>query len=292
MKVLPRSTHLVVMRLFMTCSIAACLVGATHAASGVEVDSVRILAPPGASCPAAADVARELSSLLPQLSISAGQDVQPASSVATLSFSDADAYRVDLGSESRTFVDGNHRCADRARTAAVFIAMSLSPPELAPEVTPDFTRDLAPSPPPLSLKPVEQASPIDTSMLAPHLDPLLRASIGVYAASLVGTTLGVALVADGVRQPQSPSACLSSVPFTYVGTRSVPHARPVCGDGNTTQSNLIQAGLVTAIASTAVGVVVGIPLTIVGARRSAKRRAALVPIASGTQVGLATVGTW
>jgi hypothetical protein len=292
MKVRPRTTHLVFMRLFMTCSIAACLLGATHAASGVEVDSVRILAPPGASCPAAADVARELSSLLPQISISAGEDVKPASSVATLSFTDADAYRVDLGSESRTFVDGNHRCVDRARTAAVFIAMSLSPPEMPPEVTADFTRELAPPPPPtLSLKPVEQASPSGTSMFAPRLDPFLRASIGVFASSLVATAVGAGMWINGVTREQNAAACISSVPFA--GTRLGAHARTTaCGGDNAGSSNLVQVGAVTTIASLAVGAAVGIPLAIVGARRAAKRRATIVPVASGTQFGLATVGTW
>jgi hypothetical protein len=289
MKVWPRATHLVFMRLFIVCSIAALLIRATHA-DAVEVDSVRVLAPPGASCPAAADVARELSSLLPQLSISSGEDVKPASTVAALAFNDADSYRVDLGSESRTFVDGNRRCTDRARTAAVFIAMALSPPGLPPDVTPDAPRNIAP--PAQAPSSPELLSPtLSDSMSAPHLDPFLRASIAVYGASLVGTISGIAAWAEGAAQSRASFSCIQPVAFS--GTHFNSHARPTCDDGYQSSNELTHVGIGLTAASLALGVVVGIPLTVVGARRNAaKRRAALLPSASGTGIGLATVGTW
>jgi hypothetical protein len=175
MKAWPRVARLAFVRLILFCSIAT---GLSTAAYGAEPARLRVLAPPDASCPAAADVARELSALLPGVSISSGDGVQAATAVATLSFTDADAYRVDVDGNSRSFVDDAHHCADRARTAAVFIAMSLPAPEVA------------------------VAS--DRAILPPGGNNILKAAYAVYAASLVSSAAGVIMWRLGNRVSSCP----------------------------------------------------------------------------------------
>jgi hypothetical protein len=292
MKFLPHTVRLVCMRPFIACSVVASL-ALSHAAYGVEADSVRILAPASATCPAAADVARELSSLMPRLSISAGEDVKPASSVATISIVDADDYRVDVGSESRAFVDGNHRCADRARTAAVFIAMSLSPPDVAPDSETNAAPDVAPPPAQLTLPIPAAQAPHDASWLwAPHLDPVTRASIGVYGGALAGTLIGIGMWVNGATRPSAPTGCLIADPPPSGGSGTY---ATLCF-GSSSSNRVVKDGMITTFASAAFGAVVGIPLSIVGARRTAAKREdvriRLVPVTSSTQAGLGLVGTF
>lgn len=63
-----------------------------------------------------------------------------------------DRFRVSAAGQAREYVDPTHDCAERARIAAVFVALSLSPPELSLDASP--SPPSTPSPPPAPSPPV------------------------------------------------------------------------------------------------------------------------------------------
>ncbi|MET0593419.1 MAG: hypothetical protein ABW133_12010 [Polyangiaceae bacterium] len=122
--------------------VAACVLLATFGPIAVvRADPPPILriVGPDAACPTAKQVASLLERMLPRTKIR----TDAASGAAEAEVSDQGAqFRVVMGTQERSFDDGQRQCAERARHAAVFIAMVLDPPLIA-----DAARE-SPAPPP------------------------------------------------------------------------------------------------------------------------------------------------
>jgi hypothetical protein len=119
-----------------TCFAAA---GSAWAGPAVHVHS-------DGNCPTTAQVSAALEYLLK----GSGQTVAPDTAVADLVLEVAELgarYRVSLAGQTREYEDRARDCAERARVAAVFAAITLEPPEVAghakPPVPPSSRRSLA-----------------------------------------------------------------------------------------------------------------------------------------------------
>jgi hypothetical protein len=105
-------------------------------ASLVLVSSARAEPPPAlriagtdSVCPTAKQVATWLEQMWPQTTIATDA---PAPGAFEAEVSDQGTrFRVSAGGQERSFDDGARRCAERARHAAVFVAMVLDPPLIA-----------------------------------------------------------------------------------------------------------------------------------------------------------------
>jgi hypothetical protein len=100
------------------------------------------------ACPTPAQVVAVLRRLLPRTKVIAETgSAAPADAAIT---DEGTQYRVTIAGQERFFVDGARQCAERARHAAVFVALVLDPP-LVPgpaEPTPAAPPTPPPSPPP------------------------------------------------------------------------------------------------------------------------------------------------
>jgi hypothetical protein len=122
-----------------------------RAAHADPPSSLRIVGQ-GAACPTATQVATVLERMLPRTKVTA--DTGPASP-ADVTVSDEGArFRVTVAGQERSFDDGAHQCAERARHAAVFIALVVDPPAIGelPSLPPSL-----PPPAPAPVPPVDAA---------------------------------------------------------------------------------------------------------------------------------------
>jgi len=95
-------------------------------AGSPEVEGARIVVIGSGTCPQPEVVARMLQSFeLPS------GPLREAGSPEVVDL--GDRFRVSVGGHTRAYDDPSHDCAERARIAAVFVALSLSPPEVMPE---------------------------------------------------------------------------------------------------------------------------------------------------------------
>lgn len=134
------------------------------------------------SCPSAADVLSELAPLMARTRVSTSDGSAPpdgsAPDGASASIDDqGDRVRIRVATEERVFKDAGRACAERARTAAVFIGLVLDPP-IFPEATAKPPTP-APPPEPVAARPQGRATP-----LALELGPLLQAAPISDAAQL------------------------------------------------------------------------------------------------------------
>jgi hypothetical protein len=155
--------------------ILAAAVLALHGASAAAAPPEQLQLSSEGACPSAADVARELTPLLPhtRVEVHDGNKTEPDSERATIS-DDGDKMRVKVGREERTFNDPDRACSERARASAVFIGLILDPP-LLPEAPPP------PPPPPPSPPPGRKS---EGAKLTLELGPLLEAAPISDAAEL------------------------------------------------------------------------------------------------------------
>jgi len=112
--------------------------------------SLRVMGQDGA-CPSPKQVATVLERMLPRTKVTADAG---AITAAEVTVSDqGPRFRVNVGGQTRSFDDGAHQCAERARHAAVFIALVLDPPAIAepsseaPAASPAAAPTAAPPPP-------------------------------------------------------------------------------------------------------------------------------------------------
>lgn len=151
---------------------------ALHGASAVAAPPEHLQLASDSACPSAADVARELTPLLPHTRVEVHDGSKPdpesQSESATIR-DDGDKMRVKVGREERTFNDPARACSERARASAVFIGLILDPP-LLPEA--------APPPPSSSPPPARPARKPEGPRLTLELGPLLEAAPISDAAQL------------------------------------------------------------------------------------------------------------
>ena len=91
-------------------------------------------------CPSAKQVAAVLERMLPRTKVTA-EAGSPTAAETTVSDQGA-RFRVTVAGQERSFDDGAHQCAERARHAAVFVALVLDPPAIS-----DLSPDAPPAPP-------------------------------------------------------------------------------------------------------------------------------------------------
>ncbi len=94
--------------------------------AAATVKSVNILALEG-SCPSAQAVSKELKSLLPMVEILENDTDEDAEAEARIEDQGA-GFRIWLGESSRQFTDSSRQCGERAKSAAVFLAMTIDLP--------------------------------------------------------------------------------------------------------------------------------------------------------------------
>jgi hypothetical protein len=99
-----------------------------------------------AACPTPAQVITVLRRLLPRTKVIAENG--PAAPEDGAIIDEGSQYRVTIAGQERSFVDAARQCAERARHAAVFVALVLDPP-LVPEPSEATPPTPAATPPPL-----------------------------------------------------------------------------------------------------------------------------------------------
>ncbi len=129
------------------------------------------------TCPLEAAIGRAVTALIPR-----GVSALPQSAV--ISVEDlGETYRVDVKSDSvaraRLFRDASRDCEQRARFAAVFIVLTLLPPELAPSV--QAPPPAPPPPPPAAAAPSPPARPPERLRLEAGI--LAEAAPAVFASA-------------------------------------------------------------------------------------------------------------
>jgi hypothetical protein len=122
------------------------------------------------ACPTPAQIVTVLRRLLPRTKVTA--ESGPAAPADAAIKDEGSQYRVSIAGQEREFVDHARQCAERARHAAVFVALVLDPP-MIPE-----PYDAPPAPPvaaPPSLPPAERTAPPPR---APATLPALDLTLG------------------------------------------------------------------------------------------------------------------
>lgn len=153
-----------------------------YAAAEPEPRRVAVVAP-AEGCPSAAQVMAALDRYLPGHALVAA-DVPDPEAWATAVVADEDTgYRVTCAGKEKRFSDVARRCGERARTAAVFVALLLRPPRADGDAPGDPGAAVTPAPsPPLAVA----APPPDEPARAGFLD--LEAA-GVVAVAPAGPVL-------------------------------------------------------------------------------------------------------
>ncbi len=122
--------------------VAALLCGSETLANADLPRAISVTA--DANCPSAQDVNAELHPLLPSVTLGvAGQGI------AVTLREDGPHYQVSIESNHRDFVDEKLQCAERAKTVAVFILLTLQPPLIpipSAEKPPKVVAPIAPPP--------------------------------------------------------------------------------------------------------------------------------------------------
>jgi hypothetical protein len=90
--------------------------------------SLRVVGP-DAVCPTASHVATVLERMLPRTKITADTGA-PAAANATV-YDEGAHFRVNVAGQERSFDDAGRQCDERARHAAVFVALVVDPPTIA-----------------------------------------------------------------------------------------------------------------------------------------------------------------
>ena len=143
-----------------------------RAAVGAPPDSVRMVGEE-AACPSPAQVVTVLRRLLPRMKVTA-EPGSAGTEDATI-VDEGSQYRVTIAGQERSFIDAARQCAERARHAAVFVALVLDPPTI-----PEPSEPAPPAPP----------APVAATPVPPDAErPALR-SPAPQPAPLVDLTLG------------------------------------------------------------------------------------------------------
>jgi hypothetical protein len=113
------------------------------------------------TCPTPSALAAALRRALPQARITAGLDRRPGSIVIELTAipGSGGRYRVTVLGRERRFADPGGHCEERARAAAVFVALEVDPPRLLAEPAPAEPAPAPPAPAPPAPAPAPPAPP-------------------------------------------------------------------------------------------------------------------------------------
>jgi len=155
-------------------------------------------------CPTQALVMTQLTPLMKESHVDAG--------AATARVVDSgSSYRIEIGDASRTVEDPERRCLERARVAAVFLALNVPP------VVPRVAADEAPAPSPVTAK-LERPPPPTRS--GPQRALALRAFAGVdWAPSARASDVAFGAGVSGELGPWSATVlgAISSATSPYTG---------------------------------------------------------------------------
>jgi hypothetical protein len=130
-------------------------------------------------CPAAAQVAGVLSGSMPDVKVGADRDALP------IWIEDGGpSYRVSIGTiATKEFSDTARNCAERAKAAAVFIAVTLGTASIEPPAEPSVLPGPPPEPPPAEPLPL----PITRDRPPPRIDVAIAGVLGgAPSASILG----------------------------------------------------------------------------------------------------------
>ena len=183
--------------LFLTMTVLASpaeAVGAVHAEALPAAPAVAPNDTPNAAqkidgertsrCPTREAVAGALSPALAHL----GPNLDPLPSdfrVADL----GDAFEVTVGGQVQRYADAARDCTERARVAAVFVALAMNPPSLEPPRPPPTPAALQPQPPPARER---ERSWLSVGVTA-RLDGAMGGGSDATSGATVGGEIGVAL---------------------------------------------------------------------------------------------------
>ena len=182
--------------------------GQTAGGSGAGA-SAPVMAAEGV-CPSQAAVWAELGTLVPRDRFAARlvevEGAGPAIELADLGAS----YRVTAAGRVRVYRDDAHDCADRARVAALFIALAIDPADTVAAAAPRPAPP-PPTPPPPAIQPEPRVPPLVDVQVGPAFDVGLGAgNVTFTPAGLLGVAVGrgvlAALVAVAADLPADASA--------------------------------------------------------------------------------------
>jgi hypothetical protein len=109
------------------------------------------------ACPTAKQVATVLERMLPRTKIYA--DAGPLGAAEATVSDEGAHFRVTVAGHERSFADGARQCAERARHAAVFVALVVDPPAIA---------ELGPEAPEAAVAPARSGTPVDAARPPPE----------------------------------------------------------------------------------------------------------------------------
>jgi hypothetical protein len=162
--------------------VGAAVSSRAHAAQTV------VLAGSDDGCPSRAAVASALVAIVPSVRIESGE---PADGPRVELWDEGAQFRVSTGTDAREFTDWAHRCDERARKAAVFIALVLEPPTVRPP----------PPPPPPWPKNAVLAVELEAAALLDAAPQMELYSGGAAAALFVGARYVGGVLGVGALSP-------------------------------------------------------------------------------------------
>lgn len=160
------------------CTLILCLGCACPEALAAPPPSLEVQGPADA-CPSPRALIRELGQLLPQTRLAS----EPDGSGESVRIADlGDAFSVSVAGETRRFDDASRQCAERARLAAVFVALVLDPLNVPSEESNPPPPPPAPAQPPAEPEPTA-APPPAPAPAAANVDLELGPLLWVAASS-------------------------------------------------------------------------------------------------------------
>lgn len=200
------------MRRFAPSSCCFGFVGVFFASSVRAAPPERLIWVGGASCPSASALGAELAPLLPHTELivegepARGAAVSEARSAEArlLVEDEGESFSVSLPGDVRRFDDAGRDCAERARAAAVFVALRLDPPELE-AASPSVEDPAAPESQPPEVDPLRVRSQLELGpflLVAPAAEitapaPLGGLALRYFYGARVGLSVGLAASLPG-----------------------------------------------------------------------------------------------
>jgi hypothetical protein len=132
------------------------------------------------ACPTPTQVVAVLRRLLPRTKVTA--ESGPATSTDATITDEGSQYRITIAGQERSFVDGARQCAERARHAAVFVALVLDPP-MVPEPSEEVPTPPVATAPPVAPAVERPAVPSPARSTVPSVDLSLETTLLVAPAA-------------------------------------------------------------------------------------------------------------
>jgi hypothetical protein len=190
-----------------TAALVLCLLLTTGAASAKVTHAVAVHGT-ASSCPSPEAFAAALRAIFPDVLIGSDAGLR-------VELSDAGpAWHITAGAAERTFTDGEARCDERARNAAVFVALVLEPPQISLPTVPEVHATHVPSRDRLLMVQLEVGGLFETALKTANGLYSGGAQLRLFVGSrYVGAVVAVAGLSPTELELRGTRVRLTRVPF-------------------------------------------------------------------------------